>query len=298
MAKSGENHGLGECAIPGPVASETINKFALNKPADGAKEIREYLKYQARGERVLHLEKVMVEKLVARTLEVWDVKTSRDRYWVITSPTNLYSQALFPSADYTLSFHVGLTDRMNARQTPAPDKQKGKLAAAWRRLDQASKALDHAGEAEEFQAIGMRCRECLLALVAALKKPAMVPKGQDAPKAADFIHWSEFVADTLAGGSSASEVRGFLKAVSKSTWQLVSWLTHASNATPLDAMLAVDATATTLGSFCSALLRYEKGAPARCLKCGSYKFGEVYSARSRSTRMKCESCGWKSAPAK
>ena len=152
MAKSGENHGLGECAIPGPVASETINKFALNKPADGAKEIREYLKYQARGERVLHLEKVMVEKLVARTLEVWDVKTSRDRYWVITSPTNLYSQALFPSADYTLSFHVGLTDRMNARQTPCSRQAKG----------QAGGRMASTGSGVESRRlhslVGVRCR--------------------------------------------------------------------------------------------------------------------------------------------
>jgi hypothetical protein len=46
----------------------------------------------------------------------WDVHTTGDRYWVITNPTNLYSQQLFPSMDYTLSFHVGVTARMVARR--------------------------------------------------------------------------------------------------------------------------------------------------------------------------------------
>jgi hypothetical protein len=37
---------------------------------------------------------------------------------VVTSPTNLYSQALMPSLDYTLSFHIGLMARVAAQRGP------------------------------------------------------------------------------------------------------------------------------------------------------------------------------------
>lgn len=46
--------------------------------------------------------------------EMWDVTTDQDRWWVITNPTNLYSQQHFPSLDYTLSFHIGLMARVVA----------------------------------------------------------------------------------------------------------------------------------------------------------------------------------------
>jgi hypothetical protein len=59
---------------------------------------------------------------------------------------------------------------------------------------------------------------------------ALLPGGETAPPA-NFIHWSEKIADAVAPGSSAAELRGYLKAISKATWKYVNWLTHAKNAT-------------------------------------------------------------------
>jgi predicted Zn-ribbon and HTH transcriptional regulator len=289
-----------ECTIPGRVPDSILNEFVLNRSEHEAQAIREYVAWQSPKEKVTHLEKVATEHLFDRKLDAWDVHTDGERYWVITSPTNLYSQELFPSLDYTLSFHIGLMARVMARRRGTDDdEQQDRLAAAWRRWTQAAEALDRADEAEEFQAIGMRCRECLLAMVRAVANDSMVPAGQNRPKSADFLHWSELIANTIAQGSSAAEIRAYLKTLAKSTWQLVSWLTHASNAVRFDGHMAVEAAQATLAAFGRAVLRYERAAPDRCPRCHSYRIRAEHVPElgiDPPYVTFCESCGWNTAP--
>src|SRR3546814_16380702 len=63
-------------------------------------------------EFVQHAEKIKTERVMGTDYSVWDVHTNLNRWWVITNPTNLYSQVLMPSLDYTLSFHIGLMARV------------------------------------------------------------------------------------------------------------------------------------------------------------------------------------------
>lgn len=292
----------GRCTIPGPVPLSVLNDFALKRSDHEVDDIRGYVEWQSPKEKVTYLEKVATERLYDRKLDVWDVRTTGERYWVITNPTNLYSQELFPSLDYTLSFHVGVTARMMvSRKRTGADEQQDRLAAAWRRWTQAAEALDRADEAEEFQAVGMRCRECLLAMIRGIASEAMVPAGQAPPKKGDFLHWSELMANALASGSAADEIRGYLKAIAKSTWQLVGWLTHASNAGRLDAHVVLDATESTLAAFGAAVLRRERGAPERCPRCSSYRIASVHVPDLEIDppyAALCESCGWRDAKAK
>lgn len=122
-----------------------------------------------------------------------------------------------------------------------------------RRWQQAADALKQADEAEEFQAVGMRCRECLLAFIREVADDAMVPAGEARPQLANFLVWSEYIANTVAGGGSAARIRAYLKAVAKTTWELVAWLTHATNATRMDGRIAVDATENLLAAYAMAL---------------------------------------------
>lgn len=295
-SETAENMLSSEHTIPGPVSPEVLKKAVLKRATHEEQAIRDYVEWQSPDEQVTHLEKVATERLFERKLDAWDVRTNKTRYWVITSPTNLYSQELFPSLDYTLSFHVGVTTRVMAQEqgNPAPEQQD-RLATAWRRWQQATKALDQADEAEEFQAVGMHCRESLLAFVRAVAKPSMAPEGQEIPKDASFIQWSELIANMIAQGASAQEIRGYLKALAKSTWQLVNWLTHASNAVRFDGYMAVDATNNTLAAFGTALVRYERGTPDRCPRCSSYKLASVYRPdldMEPPNITLCESCGW------
>jgi hypothetical protein len=224
------------------------------------------------------------------------VHTSADRYWVITEPTNLYSHRLFPSLDFTLTVHVGLAARIAARRDAPADVVRGqRLAECWRRWGQAAEAADQAEEAEAFQAVGARCRELLLALIRELAREWMVPAGEEQPKAADFVHWTERVAEGLAEGASADRVRGYLKAQSKATWEVVQWLTHAKNATRFDSELALEATRATLDAFGTALLRYERAHPDRCRRCSSYRvvpYEPDPQDEDPTLVRRCESCGW------
>jgi hypothetical protein len=287
------------CTIPGPVDPAVLNAFAPQE--NGEREaIRSYVEWQSPKEKVTYVEKVLTESIFDRKMDAYDVHTDGERYWVITQPTNLYSQRLFPSLDYTLSFHVGVTARMMAeRKSTATDEQQDRIAAAWRRWKQAAEALDHADEAEEFQAVGMRCRECLIAMVRAVAQPAMVPEGTEKPKIAAFVQWSELIADSIASGASASEVRGYLKAMARSTWQLVSWLTHAGSAARYDAEMALDATQNTLAGFSMAVIRHERGTPDRCPQCTSYRLMSIHVPELELDPpyvTQCEVCGWNSAP--
>jgi hypothetical protein len=177
----------GECVIPPQVKDEALNLFKFDPGNEReADRISGYVEWQCAkdGERVTYLEKIRTENVFGTDYDCWNVRTDKERYWVITNPTNLYSQELFPSLDYTLSFHIGVMARVQAQRKGASTERVGdRLATAFRRWEQAAEALDASKESEEVQAVGMRCRECLIAFVRSLADPKMVPEGQDASKA-------------------------------------------------------------------------------------------------------------------
>jgi hypothetical protein len=281
------------CSIPPRVSDHVLNRFTLGRNESEANRIAEYVEWQClkTKERVTYLEKVQTEHVFGNRYDCWNVKTNRERYWVITTPTNLYSQELFPSLDYTLSFHIGVTARVQARQRGSHDDPLAdRLAAAFRRWEQAAEALDRSKESEEVQAVGMRCRECLVAFVKSIANSKMIPAGMERPKAADFIRWTELIANTVAAGEDSKEIRRHLKAIAGSTWQLVSWLTHAVNAVRYDGETAVNATYGVLNAFGAALLRYERPTGDRCARCGSLRLQVIYEPDSDES-IRCESCG-------
>jgi hypothetical protein len=266
-------------------------------------EIVDYMASQAQDDNVEHLEKVSCERVAGRKYCIWDVHTESGRYWVITDPINWYPQEQFPNMDIALTFHIGLMLRVLERSPfrPSPGRLK-RLAEPMRRLDQASEALSRADEADEFQAIGMRCRESLIALVHEASSSVVIPEGVEAPKASDYIGWSNLLADIIAGGSSAERRRSYLKGTAKVTWDFVNWLTHAANATFFDAVFALEATGWIISTFAFALVRLEHGHPDRCPRCASYKLSMVYQTdpddpnRGEVQLKVCDICGWESEP--
>jgi hypothetical protein len=282
----------GECTIPPEPAKHILSTFTLSNPTS-KRAIADYVEVQAR-EKVLHAEKVKTEHLLSRDYDCWDVHTDKDRYWVITAPSNLYSQHFFPSLDFTLSFHVGVTTRIMAMQRGAPSEaHKSRFTVTWRRWEDGAAALDAAEEAEEFQAVGMRCRECLIQLVRSLSKPEMVPEGEEGPKKADVVGWCELIANHVAAGASAERIRGHLKSTAKSAWELVGWLTHANEAKHSDAEFVLDATHYVISTFGSAIMRFESKAPERCPRCGSYSLDVGFNPELRRPYVwECQKCHW------
>jgi hypothetical protein len=108
----------GEHTIPKPLPERLLADFLIKRSKHDERDVREYVESQVTSEKVTHLEKIKTEHLRTRALDAWDVRTTRGRYWVITNPANLYSQKLFPSLDFTISFHIGVIERVFARQAP------------------------------------------------------------------------------------------------------------------------------------------------------------------------------------
>lgn len=290
----------GECLIPPRVPDEVLQHFTYKGSREEAEYIVEYFEWQSRKdkEQVTFLEKIQTEHVIGIAHDCWNVHTNKGtQWWVITNPTNMYSQALFPSLDYTISFHLGLMLRLESKRTGTEDPRLGeRLAAAFRRWEQAAVALDESQESEEVQAVGMRCRETLLTFIRSVSKKEMVPAGQQVPQAANFIDWSELVANVIAPGAGNERIRGYLKAVAKETWQLVGWLTHATGATRHDGTIVLDATHALLDAFGTALIRHERQTPQRCEKCGSLRVIPLYKPEVDVDGAVCLSCGWEFRP--
>jgi hypothetical protein len=285
----------GEHRIPPRPIKHILSSYTLSNPTS-KRAIVDYVESQARGEKVQHAEKMKSERVAGSDHDCWDVHTQRDRYWVITSPTNLYSQDLFSSLDFTLSFHVGVMMRVIALQRGAPNAaQRSRLLPVWRRWEQAAESLDSAEEAEDFQAVGMKCRQCLIHLSRSLGRPEIVPNGQEPPQRDNFVGWSDHIANSIAPGESAERIRGHLKAMAKSAWELAAWLTHANGAKRSDAEFVLNATHSVVENFGSAVIRHESGSPESCPVCGSYSLDVGFNPDlPRPYVWECEACGWQS----
>jgi hypothetical protein len=245
--------------------------------------IRAYVEGEG-GEAVIHLEKAATELVGPVRHDIWDVQCAESRWWVVTNPTNLYDQADFTSRDVVLTFHIGLALRMEylrERAVPVAPPSAVLLPGSWRRWQQAFEAYDTGDEAENFQAVGVRLRECLLSFVGETRSDDLVPEGGSPPKASNFKAWSDLLANYLASGESASAPRSYLKKMAAETWDFVNWLTHARNAVRLDAEFGLKAVEHLLGAFTATRLRFDR-VPRRCEGCGSY----------RVVAGTCAHCGW------
>jgi hypothetical protein len=164
-------------------------------------QILSYMAGQAADETVKFMQKVYNERLHSITHDIWDVHTDVARWWVITNPTNLYRQDQFPNMDLALTFHVGLCLRIpNSERGSLQDLQVEPLLSCWRSLQEASDALKQAEEVEDFQAIGMRCREALLSMVRVAQKFVHISDDNSKPKLGDFRTWSVLIADKVLPG--------------------------------------------------------------------------------------------------
>jgi len=246
-------------------------------------EIEAYVEAQAH-ERVVHLEKAASEMVGPVRHDIWDVHCADSRWWVVTNPTNLYTQADFKSRDVVLTFHIGLALRMGYlrdRDVPVALEPASLLPGSWRRWQQAFEAYDSGDEAENFQAVGVRLRECLLSFVGETRSDELVPLGETPPKDGDFKGWTDLVANELAAGATAARLRSYLKKLAVETWEYVNWLTHGKNAIRMDAEIGLKAVEHLLGTFTAARMRLT-GTNTRCGECESY----------RVVAGTCEQCGW------
>jgi len=271
----------------------------IDQDPELARDIVEYLAGQAPDESVKRVELIKREFIAGAPYDVWDVATNQNEWWVITNPTNLYIKEHFKSLDYTLSFHVGLMMRVASRADGATAHDPHPFDEVFRRQEQAKDRHDRAIEAEDFQAVGVLLRECLLSLSSALQRRMEISEDRESPRVADFLAWSEVVLDEVCPGQSNKQLRKHMKAVARETWQLVNWLTHDKDAQKSSSFIAIQACDMVVGHFTYLFWRDRIDKFDSCPHCSSRDVrshfdigigpdGDYYSS--------CGSCGWNSHP--
>jgi hypothetical protein len=265
--------------------------------------IVDYMNPQAPDLKVEFLQKVYAENILSHQHVVWDVHTNVDRRWVITNPTNLYSQEQFPNMDLAVTFHVGLCLRIpRSEKSKLSDLPIEPLAAGFRHMMEASDALDSAQEVTDYQAIGVRCREALLAFTSAAQVVMPWAGDEDSkPKQADFKAWADHICSVSLGGQAHEHRRHLFKTLLDEAWRFSNWLTHAKASNWYDAEAATSTVEHALGLATSLVIRHLRAVPEACPACGSHRLSAQRGFHSEVPvveweRPTCEKCGWSGDP--
>lgn len=289
-----------ECVVHDhPVPPEELHRYTTVRDPAAEQDIANYVEGQARDEEVQHVEKVKTEYVAGTTYDIWDVTTDKSRWWVITNMTNLYSQKHFPSLDYTLSFHIGLMMRVMANSRGAEVEEPSPFIEVFRRKQQASERYERAVEAEEYQAVGMQLRECLVALSRVMQRLLELPEGFDKPKGSDFKGWSTVIHDQLCPGPANQELRQYLKTHAEKTWSLVSSITHDTKANDTATVIALEAVENVIGDSIAIVMRARRDKAGNCPSCSSRKVRTHYDNLIGENGDYFETCGvcdWSSHP--
>lgn len=222
----------------------------------------------------------------------------KKRFWVITNPTNLYEQTMFPNMDLAITFHVGLCLRMpKSEREPLSELPIEPFAGCARLAREANDALAQAEEVSDYQAMGVRCREVLLALVAAAQVVMPWTGPGEPPQKANFKEWSDHMCQVGLPGQAHENRRKLLKALLSSAWDYDNWLAHTKSSTWYDAETATSATGNAIEIWLSILIRHVRKVPEACPACGSHRLSpecgyDLKEPEVKYERPVCSKCGW------
>lgn len=289
-----------ECVVhTHPVPPEELDRYSVEADLHLESDIANYVESQAPDESIQHIEKIKHEIVLGDVYEIWDVTTDKDRWWVITNLTNLYSQTHFPSLDYTLSFHIGLMMRLRNRSGRVDSSDPTPFDEVFRREEQAESRHDSAVEAEDYQGVGMLLRESLISLVGSLRRRTELSGEIDFPKDSDFNGWIDVLTNQFCGGSSNKNLRQHLKNTAKETWQLVNWLTHSRKANKTASSIAIHSSQMVIGHFIQILERDRTDKTDACPVCKSLNIRthfDIDIPPDGDYFMSCGVCDWTNHP--
>lgn len=282
-----------------PIPPSELSDYCVDRDPHSEQDIAGYVEVEARDEQVQHVEKIKEEIVVGDTYEIWDVTTNKDRWWVITNPTNLYSQKNFPNLDYTISFHIGLMIRLHSRSKGADANDPSPFDEVFRRQDQAKHQYEQAIEVVDYQSVGMQLRECLISLVTAVRRRVDIDVDVGRPQDANFTEWCGLLINQMCGGRNNQRLRKYLKSTTDRTWQLVNWLTHDRDANNTASLIAIDACDAIVEHFVHLLMRERADNTTECPVCKSRNVRTHYDPKIEPDGdyyLTCGECDWSTHP--
>jgi len=234
-------------------------------------------------------------------VNVWNVKTKTKSFWVVegeSAPMNLYTQdAYYFSADEAYSFHMGITQRLTSKnqkefkhiidEIPLDIEQ---LKSINRKLNLASQKLSIDLEPEEFQSIGLICRESLIDLSKELckRKPEIIKRKQ--LKLSDFKGVANEFIDLYISGKQNSKLRNYSKKLVDIAWSYNSIIVHSQDKTYPDVKIALLFTSSVVSLLENLFYKYLGfDNEFACPECGSKQI-EFYKTESNKLIAICKSC--------
>ena len=263
--------------------------------------INYYLGQSPKGTEVKFAQKIYAESVVGHTHAVWDIHANDGRWWVITNPSNLYSQDQFPNMDLAMTFHMGLCLRIPRTDLNHTDVDRLRpFTCVLQSIADCEVALGQAHDRGAFRAIGVRCREILLAFIHAAQDACAWPEA-DRPQRSNFKAWVDWIFDTFLAGATNSERRRLIKTTMKEAWDYVNWLTHSHSGNWIDAEIATQVVSHAIGIGTSICVRQLRGVPDQCPVCGSHRLSPEEGMIPENPtqifeRPVCMECGWAGEP--
>ena len=218
---------------------------------------------------------------------------------------NLYLQdALYLTADEVYSFHVGLMSRMMKAREEYISEDYIEAATLGieitpvllRKLRNTADKLENAKEIEDFQAIGVQCREILIELGNAIYMPGM-EGDEEQPQKSNFKKKAELFIKFYLNDSENSDYRSYIKKITEATWDYANKITHSQNTTIYEASTCIALIISLISIYENVQHKiFDPISQFICKNCKSKKVtisGDEHGEDSIVTKLyiKCEECG-------
>ena len=239
-------------------------------------------------------------------INVWNVRAEGGNWWVVEgegAPMNLYTQdAFYFSADEAYSFHMGITQRLQARHhrefkhiiDELPLDING-VKSISRRLNLAAQSLNEIAGIEHIQSIGLTCRESLIELAAILAEANPAVLTDNNLKAADFKGIAKTIIAIYAQGKSNSNLRKHSRNMAEMAWDYSSEIVHSPNKNIPDAKICLLLTCSIVSIIQNLYLKHLGfDAEQKCPECKSMDYN-LHEADDLVFIMLCNDCGHEEA---
>lgn len=142
---------------------------------------------------------------------------------------------------YINSLADPVLDRLLRMQPPGVVAEWGPVPETWaavnRRVEELRSRTAEASSTDDYQDLGRRSREIIIAAVNLVFTPEMVPLGDDVPKGADAKNRLEHIMNSLVPGTAHAELRKLMR----TALELSHKVTHSEGITKVDAFAAAQA---------------------------------------------------------
>lgn len=272
-------------------------------------DVKKYVEWQNQNKcKVLSAKPEHEFNDLGMEVSVWSVKTDIDGdWWVVEGdnvPMNLYPQsAYYFSADEVYSFHMGIMQRMFVSRENYNSEDfinsvtlnSGIAPVLFRKLKSVATLIDIAKEIEDFQSIGVQCREILIELGNHIYKPEMA-MGEEQPQASNFKKKSEFFVQFYLIGSENKDYRKAIKKITEATWDYACKITHSRTATYYECSTCVTLCISLVGIYENIMQKvFDPISQYKCSACKSKKLTIADDEHNedglvRKLYLKCEEC--------